>query len=160
MMDDENSSPVDKFFSEQSIADLEYICRWKSPKNENKSNDTTCGLVPTRSHLPNWVLENKDHKFGKPSHKKIPNLNKSNRINAVMTNEYNRLFLTKLIQKNAQEQVELAMKQAAIKNDQSNRTERLRSLTNRQKIQEIEAKEEMNKALAGGGDYHKYYASP
>ena len=52
------------------------------------------------------------------------------------------------------------MKQATIKNDQSNRTERLRSMTNRQKIHEIEAKEEMNKALAGGGDYHKYYGSP
>ena len=65
-----------------------------------------------------------------------------------------------MIQKNAQEQVELAMKHEMIKNDQSNKTEKLRSMVNRQKLHEIQAKEEMHKALAGGGDYRKYYGSP
>ena len=54
----------------------------------------------------------------------------------------------------------MAIKQESIKNDQSNKTEKLRSMVNRQRLQEIQAKEEMHKALAGGGDYRKYYGSP
>ena len=48
-----------------------------------------------------------------------------------MTNEYNRVFLTQLIQNNAREQVSLAMKALNNKNDQGNRTDKLRSMTNR-----------------------------
>lgn len=53
--------------------------------------------------MPNWIKNNNDHKFGKPTDPNFTNLNKSDRITEIVTNDFNRMFLTQLIKKNAQE---------------------------------------------------------
>lgn len=60
-------------------------------------------MVPSQSLMPNWIKNNNDHKFGKPTDPNFTNLNKSDRITEIVTNDFNRMFLTQLIKKNAQE---------------------------------------------------------
>lgn len=124
------SSALDQFFKSQSISDLEHICRWRSPKNQNKSTEATCGLVSVASQIPAWIQNNKNHKFGRPTDPQVENLNKTNRIQQIMSNDYNRLFLTQLIQKDARQQLQNAIKRSQIKNDRGNKTDKLRSLSN------------------------------
>jgi len=55
-----------------------------------RSTNATTALRPVESQLPNWVKDNDDHKFGKPTDATEKDLLKANRVGMLINNDFNR----------------------------------------------------------------------